>query len=124
MKKRRPSASPAQVQAKRWLGDGPYRVWKNRLRGVRLGGVRAAGDRDEEEWREVEPEPVINYQVEIAYGPSTNPDGTFTAALTSLNPQGRLVEPDEVARTVAWLCVPGTEAITGQSIAIAGGEVM
>jgi hypothetical protein len=25
------------VQKKRWLGDGPYRVWKNRLRGVTLG---------------------------------------------------------------------------------------
>ena len=25
------------VKAKKWLGDGPYRVWKNRLPGVRLG---------------------------------------------------------------------------------------
>lgn len=25
------------VRHKRWLGDGPYRVWKNRLRGVTLG---------------------------------------------------------------------------------------
>ena len=25
------------VRSKRWLGDGPYRVWKNRLRGVSLG---------------------------------------------------------------------------------------
>jgi hypothetical protein len=25
------------VQHKRWLGDGPYRVWKNRLRSVTLG---------------------------------------------------------------------------------------
>ena len=25
------------VKAKRWLGDGPYRVWKNRLAGVTLG---------------------------------------------------------------------------------------
>lgn len=25
------------VKAKRWLGDGPYRVWKNRLRGQTLG---------------------------------------------------------------------------------------
>jgi NAD(P)-dependent dehydrogenase (short-subunit alcohol dehydrogenase family) len=46
------------------------------------------------------------------------------AALTKSNPQGRLVQPHEVAHTVAWLCLPGTESITGQSIAIAGGEVM
>jgi hypothetical protein len=25
------------VKKKRWLGDGPYRVWKNRMRGVTLG---------------------------------------------------------------------------------------
>jgi NAD(P)-dependent dehydrogenase (short-subunit alcohol dehydrogenase family) len=46
------------------------------------------------------------------------------SALTKSNPQSRLVQPHEVAHTVAWLCLPGTESITGQSIAIAGGEVM
>ncbi|HLN49190.1 MAG TPA: SDR family NAD(P)-dependent oxidoreductase [Steroidobacteraceae bacterium] len=46
------------------------------------------------------------------------------AALTKANPQGRLVQPAEVANAVAWLCLPGAEAITGQSIAVAGGEVM
>ncbi len=45
-------------------------------------------------------------------------------ALTRLHPQGRLVQPVEVANAVAWLCLPGAEAITGQSIAVAGGEVM
>ncbi len=44
--------------------------------------------------------------------------------LVSHNPQGRLVTSQEVANTVLWLCLPGTESITGQSIAIAGGEVM
>ncbi|MDR0547568.1 MAG: DUF4981 domain-containing protein [Dysgonamonadaceae bacterium] len=27
----------AQVKSKRWLGDGPYRVWQNRLQGVKFG---------------------------------------------------------------------------------------
>jgi NAD(P)-dependent dehydrogenase (short-subunit alcohol dehydrogenase family) len=45
-------------------------------------------------------------------------------ALTRTNPQGRLIEPVEVAHTVAWLCLPGAESVTGQSIAVAGGEVM
>ena len=45
-------------------------------------------------------------------------------ALTRTNPQGRLIEPAEVAHTVAWLCLPGAESVTGQSIAVAGGEVM
>ncbi len=46
------------------------------------------------------------------------------AALTSHNPQARLVQPEEVANAVLWLCLPGTGAITGQAIAVAGGEVM
>ena len=46
------------------------------------------------------------------------------AALTSRNPQQRLVRPQEVANAVLWLCLPGAEAITGQAIAVAGGEVL
>jgi NAD(P)-dependent dehydrogenase (short-subunit alcohol dehydrogenase family) len=46
------------------------------------------------------------------------------AELVRKNPQARLIRPDEVAAAVLWLCAPGAEAITGQAIAIAGGEVM
>ena len=46
------------------------------------------------------------------------------ARLKSSNPQHRFIEPEEVAAAVTWLCLPGTESITGQSIPIAGGEVM
>jgi NAD(P)-dependent dehydrogenase (short-subunit alcohol dehydrogenase family) len=46
------------------------------------------------------------------------------ATLTAQNPQNRLLTPVEVAHTVVWLCLPGTEAITGQAIAVPGGEVM
>jgi NAD(P)-dependent dehydrogenase (short-subunit alcohol dehydrogenase family) len=35
-----------------------------------------------------------------------------------------LIKPAEVANAVTWLCLPGSEAITGQSIAISGGELM
>jgi 3-hydroxybutyrate dehydrogenase len=44
--------------------------------------------------------------------------------LVKTNPQGRLIRPEQVAATVLWLCAPGAEAITGQAIAVAGGEVM
>ncbi len=44
--------------------------------------------------------------------------------LSAQNPQQRLVKPDEVANAVLWLCLPGSDAITGQAIAVAGGEVM
>jgi NAD(P)-dependent dehydrogenase (short-subunit alcohol dehydrogenase family) len=46
------------------------------------------------------------------------------ASLVRGNPQGRLVLPAEVADAVAWLASPGAAAVTGQAIAIAGGEVM
>jgi 3-hydroxybutyrate dehydrogenase len=44
-------------------------------------------------------------------------------ALTRTNPQGRLIQPMEIAHTVLWLCLPGSESVNGQSIAVAGGEV-
>jgi NAD(P)-dependent dehydrogenase (short-subunit alcohol dehydrogenase family) len=40
------------------------------------------------------------------------------------NPMGRLVTPDEVAAAVVFLCMPAASAMTGQAIAVAGGEVM
>jgi len=46
------------------------------------------------------------------------------AALVARNPQGRLIQPREVADTVLWLCSRAAASITGQSIAVAGGEVM
>jgi NAD(P)-dependent dehydrogenase (short-subunit alcohol dehydrogenase family) len=45
-------------------------------------------------------------------------------ALLAGNPQHRMIQPAEVAHAVVWLCAPGTESVTGQSVAIAGGEVM
>ena len=44
--------------------------------------------------------------------------------LTRNNPQGRLIQPSEVADTVVWLCRPESASITGQAILVAGGEVM
>ncbi len=46
------------------------------------------------------------------------------AAVTASNPQGRLVQPEEVANCVMWLCMPGSESVTGQAISVSGGEVM
>lgn len=46
------------------------------------------------------------------------------ADLLKSNPQGRLIDPAEVADTVLWLCRKESSSITGQSISVAGGEVM
>jgi NAD(P)-dependent dehydrogenase (short-subunit alcohol dehydrogenase family) len=45
------------------------------------------------------------------------------ASLVTRNPQHRLIEPAEVAHAVLWLCLPGSESVTGQSIVLAGGEL-
>jgi len=45
------------------------------------------------------------------------------ASLARSNPQGRLVTPEEVAATVLWLAGPEARSITGQAIAVAGGEL-
>lgn len=46
------------------------------------------------------------------------------AEFVKANPQGRLVQPVEVADAVAWLCGEGAGAITGQAVSVSGGEVM
>ena len=46
------------------------------------------------------------------------------AKIAETNPQGRLITPEEVAAAVAYLCSDAARGITGQAIAIAGGEVM
>ena len=45
------------------------------------------------------------------------------AELAKHNPQGRLVRPQQVADAVIWLCGEKAGAITGQAIAVAGGEI-
>jgi 3-hydroxybutyrate dehydrogenase len=42
--------------------------------------------------------------------------------LAGFSPQGRLRDPDEVAALVAYLAGPDAGGITGQALAIDGGE--
>ena len=44
-------------------------------------------------------------------------------ALRRQSPQNRFIAPDEVAAAVAWLCLPGSDSVTGQAISVDGGEV-
>lgn len=68
--------------------------------------------------------PLIAKAVDAIVGKTGRSDAETRAELARANPQGRLVDPDEVADTVLWLVRPGASAITGQAIAVAGGEVM
>ena len=44
------------------------------------------------------------------------------AELSASNPQGKLIQPEQVASAVAYLCLPASSGINGQAIAIDGGE--
>ncbi|MEI2384425.1 SDR family NAD(P)-dependent oxidoreductase [Breoghania sp. JC706] len=44
------------------------------------------------------------------------------AILVKGNPQGRFIQPREVADAVLWLCGEGAASVTGQAISISGGE--
>ncbi len=43
--------------------------------------------------------------------------------LVKHNPQQRLISPAEIADAVLWLCGEGARSVTGQAIAVAGGEI-
>ncbi|MCC6008185.1 MAG: SDR family oxidoreductase [Rhodobacteraceae bacterium] len=45
-----------------------------------------------------------------------------SASLSAGNPQGRFVQPEEVAGAVLWLCSEAAAAVNGQAISICGGE--
>lgn len=46
------------------------------------------------------------------------------AELVKHNPQARLIDPAEVAAAVLYLCSEQARSITGQSLVVAGGEIM
>ena len=48
--------------------------------------------------------------------------GALLAEFTRINPLGRLIRPDEVASTVLFLASAAASGITGQALAVAGGE--
>ena len=44
------------------------------------------------------------------------------ADLTRMNPQGRLIQPSEVADCVMWLCSSAASSVNGQALPVDGGE--
>jgi NAD(P)-dependent dehydrogenase (short-subunit alcohol dehydrogenase family) len=44
------------------------------------------------------------------------------STLAARNPQGRFIQPQEVADTVLWLCGAASASIAGQAISVSGGE--
>ncbi|WP_187428511.1 Putative ketoacyl reductase [Roseobacter fucihabitans] len=68
--------------------------------------------------------PMLRASVENIMAKTGRSQSEAEKALSAPNPQGRFVQPQEVADTVLWLAGSGASAITGQSISISGGETM
>ena len=67
--------------------------------------------------------PLLDKSVQTLVATTGRSEQDARAALARTNPQGRFIEPEEVAQAVLWLCGPGSDAVTGQAVAISGGEV-
>lgn len=68
--------------------------------------------------------PLLDRSVAAIAGGTGRSEAEAREALARFNPQGRLIAPEEVAAAVLWLCLPESRSITGQAIAVAGGEVV
>lgn len=66
---------------------------------------------------------MVRHAIEDIKAKTGRSESEVLASLSATNPQRRLIAPTEVSHAVLWLCRPGTESVTGQSIVIAGGEV-
>ncbi len=67
---------------------------------------------------------IMEQSIKTVAGKTGRSAGEAEAEFARANPQGRLIEPDEVAAAVSWLVSDEAASITGQAIAVAGGEVM
>ena len=56
-------------------------------------------------------------------GKTGRPRADVLAEYTKDAPIGRLIKPEEVAAAVLYLCSPEAAAVTGTTLAIAGGEM-
>ena len=65
---------------------------------------------------------LVARSVQQIVGKTGRSEDEARAALASSNPQGRLITPDEVARTIVWLCGDGASGINGAVVPVAGGE--
>lgn len=68
--------------------------------------------------------PLIDDAIETIMAKTGTTADQVLASLVRSNPQGRLVTTDEVVHAVMWLVSETATAMTGQAIAVAGGEIM
>jgi NAD(P)-dependent dehydrogenase (short-subunit alcohol dehydrogenase family) len=67
--------------------------------------------------------PMLDHSIETIMQKTGKSRAEAVTALAASNPQKRLIQPNEVAQTVLWLCGPNSGSISGQAISISGGEI-
>lgn len=67
---------------------------------------------------------IVRESIARIVGKTGRSEADARASLTASNPQKRLIDPDEVAAAVLYLVSDAARSVTGQAIAVAGGEVM
>lgn len=66
---------------------------------------------------------LIQQSVDLIVAKSGRTAEAARSEFTKANPQGRLIQPAEVAEAVLYLCSRGAGAVTGTSLVVAGGEI-
>jgi len=66
--------------------------------------------------------PMLNESIRHIVETTKRDEADVRATLAKRNAQARFVQPKEVADVVLWLCSDAAAAVTGQAIAISGGE--
>ncbi len=67
--------------------------------------------------------PMLERSVETIMKKTGRDREAAEATLLTGNPQNRFLEPEEIAAAVLWLCGAASGGVTGQAIAISGGEI-
>lgn len=67
--------------------------------------------------------PMLERSIDTIMAKTGRPRADAEASLLAANPQRRFIEPEEIAATVLWLCGAQAGSVTGQAVAISGGEV-
>ena len=67
---------------------------------------------------------IIERSIETIVAKTGRSAAEAKAQLAASNPQGRLIQPQEVAGAVLWLAQRGSGGVNGQAIPVCGGETV
>jgi NAD(P)-dependent dehydrogenase (short-subunit alcohol dehydrogenase family) len=67
--------------------------------------------------------PMLQSSIETIMRKTGRSRAEAEAILKQHNPQGRFIQPEEIAESVLWLCDDASRSVTGQAISISGGEI-